>query len=65
MSFHPKMAYGAAFHKSARELEDEGPPFVYTPERRARFSAVYSNGGPSSSSWRDDLWKVAPYAIGG
>ena len=24
MSFHPKMAYGATFHKSARQLEDEG-----------------------------------------
>src|SRR6266508_2415723 len=34
------MAYGATFHKSARELEDEGPPFVYTPERRARFEEV-------------------------
>ena len=40
MSFHPKMAYGATFHKSARQLEDEGPPFVYTPERRARFDEV-------------------------
>jgi NADH-quinone oxidoreductase subunit E len=37
VSFHPKMAYDAAFHKSARELEDEGPPFTYTPENRARF----------------------------
>jgi NADH-quinone oxidoreductase subunit E len=34
------MAYGATFHKSSRELEDEGPPFVYTPERRARFDAI-------------------------
>ena len=25
MTFHPKMAYDAAFHKSARALEDEGP----------------------------------------
>src|SRR5262245_13784059 len=31
------MAYDATFHKSSRELEDEGPPFVYTPENRARF----------------------------
>ena len=28
MSFHPKMAYDATFHKSARQLEDEGPAFV-------------------------------------
>ena len=30
VSFHPKMAYGATFHKSGRALEDEGPAFVYT-----------------------------------
>ena len=43
MSFHPKMAHGAAFHKSARELDpsrDQGPPFVYTAENRARFEAI-------------------------
>jgi NADH-quinone oxidoreductase subunit E len=34
------MAYDATFHKSARQLEDEGPPFVYTPENRARFDAI-------------------------
>ena len=40
MSFHPKMAYDASFHKSARLLEDEGPPFAYTPEHRARFDEI-------------------------
>lgn len=40
MSFHPKMAYGATFHKSARQLEDEGPPFAYTAENRARFDEI-------------------------
>ena len=40
MSFHPKMSYDAAFHKSARTLEDEGPPFEYTPENRARFEEI-------------------------
>jgi NADH-quinone oxidoreductase E subunit len=34
------MAYDAAFHKSARELEDEGPPFAYTAENRARFEQI-------------------------
>src|SRR5471030_2834478 len=34
------MAYGATFHKSARQLEDEGPAFAYTPERRARFDEI-------------------------
>jgi NADH-quinone oxidoreductase E subunit len=40
VSFHPKMAYDASFHKSARLLEDEGPPFVYTAENRARFEEI-------------------------
>ena len=40
MSFHPKMAYDATFHKSARQLEDDGPPFVYTAENRARFDEI-------------------------
>jgi NADH-quinone oxidoreductase E subunit len=34
------MAYGATFHKSSRQLEDEGPPFVYTAENRARFEEI-------------------------
>ena len=34
------MAYDANFHKSARQLEDEGPPFVYTAENRARFDEI-------------------------
>ena len=40
MSFHPKMAYGATFHTSSRELEDEGPAFVYTAENRARLDEI-------------------------
>ena len=40
MSFHPKMAYGATFHKSSRQLEDEGPAFEYTAENRARFDEI-------------------------
>jgi NADH-quinone oxidoreductase subunit E len=40
VSFHPKMAYDATFHKSVRQLEDEGPPFVYTAENRARFDEI-------------------------
>src|SRR5690348_15682728 len=34
------MAYDATFHKSARKLEDEGPPFAYTAENRARFEEI-------------------------
>ena len=40
MSFHPKMAYDATFHKSRRTLKDEGAPFAYTPENRARFDEI-------------------------
>ncbi len=46
MSFHPKMAYDATFHKSARQLQDEGPPFVYTPENRARFDGIVTRYPP-------------------
>jgi NADH-quinone oxidoreductase E subunit len=46
MSFHPKMAYDATFHKSGRALEDEGPPFVYTAERRARFDEIVKRYPP-------------------
>jgi NADH-quinone oxidoreductase subunit E len=34
------MAYGATFHKSKRQLEDEGPAFEYTPENRARLDEI-------------------------
>jgi len=40
VTFHPQMAYDATFHRSSRELEEEGPPFVYTPENRARFDEI-------------------------
>jgi NADH-quinone oxidoreductase subunit E len=40
VSFHPKMAYDATFHKSKRQLEDEGPAFAYTAENRARFDEI-------------------------
>jgi NADH-quinone oxidoreductase subunit E len=40
VSFHPKMAYDATFHKSARPLEDEGPVFVYTTANRTRFDEI-------------------------
>ena len=46
MSFHPKMAYDATFHKSARRLEDEGPPFAYTAENRARFEEIVKRYPP-------------------
>ena len=46
MSFHPKMAYDATFHKSARQLEDEGPAFAYTAENRARFEEIVTRYPP-------------------
>jgi NADH-quinone oxidoreductase subunit E len=47
VSFHPNMAYDATFHKSARALEDEGPPFVYTAENRARFDEIVTRYPPN------------------
>ncbi len=46
MSFHPTMAYDATFHKSARALEDEGPPFTYTAANRARFEEIVKRYPP-------------------
>jgi len=46
VSFHPKMAYDAGFHRSDRKLADEGPPFVYTPENRARFDEIVKRYPP-------------------
>ena len=46
MSFHPKMAYDATFHKSARQLEEEGPAFGYTAENRARFEEIVKRYPP-------------------
>jgi NADH-quinone oxidoreductase E subunit len=46
VSFHPKMAYDASFHKSSRALEEEGPPFAYTPENRARFDDIVKRYPP-------------------
>jgi NADH-quinone oxidoreductase E subunit len=40
------MAYDATFHRSERKLEDEGPPFVYTPENRARFDELVKRYPP-------------------
>ncbi|MGE5245740.1 MAG: NADH-quinone oxidoreductase subunit NuoE [Betaproteobacteria bacterium] len=46
MSFHPKMAYDAAFQKSTRTLVGGNEPFEYTPERRARFDAIVARYPP-------------------
>jgi len=46
VSFHPKMAYDATFHKSTRELADPGPAFEYTPEHRARFDEILKRYPP-------------------
>ena len=46
MTFHPEMTYGATFHKSSRQLEDEGPPFAYTAENRARFDEIVTRYPP-------------------
>jgi NADH-quinone oxidoreductase E subunit len=40
------MAYDATFHKSARQLEDEGPAFAYTAENRARLDDILKRYPP-------------------
>src|SRR5438874_13280382 len=40
------MAYDATFHRSARRREDEGPPFAYTAENRARFDEIVKRYPP-------------------
>jgi len=46
VSFHPKMAYGATFHRSSRTLTEPGAPFAYTPENRARFDTIVARYPP-------------------
>jgi NADH-quinone oxidoreductase E subunit len=40
------MAYDATFHKSSRELEEEGPEFAYTASNRARFDEIVKRYPP-------------------
>jgi len=41
MSFHPLMIYDPQrYQKSEREVVEEGPPFVFTPERRAQLNEL-------------------------
>ena len=49
MSFHPKMAYDATFHKSMRTLADAGPPFVFTAENRAALDEIVTHYPPEQS----------------
>jgi len=46
VSFHPQMAYDATFHKSSRQLEEEGPEFAYTAANRARFDEIIKRYPP-------------------
>ncbi len=49
MSFHPRMAYDATFQKSTRTLAEEGPPFTFTPENRARLDEIVTRYPPEQS----------------
>jgi NADH-quinone oxidoreductase subunit E len=46
MSFHPRMPYGSGWHKSERTFADEGPPFAFTPENRARLEEIATHYPP-------------------
>ncbi len=40
MTFHPTMPYDTGFHRSERRLPEQGEPFAYTPENRARLEEI-------------------------
>jgi NADH-quinone oxidoreductase E subunit len=40
MSFHPLMPYGQGWHKSERELVEEGAAFAFTAERAAQLEEI-------------------------
>lgn len=46
MSFHPQMPYGAGWHKSERVFAEDGPPFTYTAENRARIDEICTHYPP-------------------
>jgi NADH-quinone oxidoreductase E subunit len=46
MSFHPLMPYGEGWHKSERELLEEGPAFAFTAERAAVLEEMCGNYPP-------------------
>ena len=47
MSFHPLMVYDSGeFQKSERSMVPEGPPFTFTPERRAKLDEIIAKYQP-------------------
>jgi len=46
MTFHPAMNYGRGHHQSTRAMPEEGPPFSYSPENRARLDAIVTRYPP-------------------
>jgi NADH-quinone oxidoreductase E subunit len=48
MSFHPLMLYDRQnFQKSERQVVEEGPPFTFTPERRAALDEMLTKYPPN------------------
>lgn len=48
MSFHPQMPYGSGWHKSERKFAEDGPPFAYTAENRARIEEICTHYPPEN-----------------
>jgi NADH-quinone oxidoreductase E subunit len=46
VTFHPEMPYATGLHQSTRQLPDEGQPFEFTPENRARLEQVCGHYPP-------------------
>ncbi len=60
MTFHPVVPYGPDQHRSLRKLADDGPPFAYTPENRARLEEIAKRYPPEHrrSAILPALWLV-------
>lgn len=46
MSFHPLMEYDERFHRSQRQVLDDGEAFAFTPERRAQLDELLTKYPP-------------------
>jgi NADH-quinone oxidoreductase subunit E len=46
MSFHPLMEYDERFHRSQRQVLDDGEAFAFTPERRATLDELLTKYPP-------------------
>ena len=68
MSFHPLMEYDERFHRSQRQLLDDGEAFAFTPERRATLDELLTKYPPDRKRSAADLFLgqyLMPWYVGG